>query len=514
MAVHVYRHPDRRHQLGDRLVCPCRAVVCSTSSLTVLLTLSIRGEAMRYAALLLSTHALALAGCALRPAGDGSRADVTGAAVVYEGARLVPGTGAPAIEPAAFVVEQGVITQVGRAGQVTAPAAARRVDLSGKTVIPALIGAHGHPGYQSGLTFSSEVYSRELLLADLDRAAYFGVGTVLSMGIDAGDLVFQIREETASGLHAGARMLTAGRGIGAPNAGPGFATWAGIAYEVTDEAAGREAVRELAAQGVDLVKIWVDDRGGRAPALSAPVYRAIIDEARRHDLSVTAHVYYHRDAIELVEAGIHAFAHLPRDQVVSDELVAAIVARGVYVMPNLGSSERSTQTEPPWADDPHLLRLLEQTIGPEVLDRVRRAYESRSPQAAAAARERYAILEQSTAKLAAAGARLVLGPDTGLSDHFFGYAEQRELELMVRAGMTAGEAIAAATSQAAAYLGRADLGSLIAGNRADFLVLDADPLDDIRNTRRITSVYLNGREMDREALRTRSRIPSRPGARP
>src|SRR5690606_26889452 len=119
-----------------------------------------------------------------------------------------------------------------------------------------------------------------------------------------------------------------------------------------------------------LVKIWVDDRGGRAPSLGAPVYRAIIDEAARFGLPVTAHVYYHADAVDLVEAGVHAFAHMPRDEVVSDDLTAAILARGVYVMPNLGGSERSTQTEPPWAGDPRLLRLLEETVDSEVVDRV------------------------------------------------------------------------------------------------------------------------------------------------
>ncbi len=452
---------------------------------------------------LLLSIPLLLSGCATQPASESAAIPTAPTRVLYENARLIPGTGAPAIEESAFVVQSGVITHVGRAGEIAAPEGAARVDLRGRTVMPALIGAHGHPGYQVGMTFSSEVYSRESLLADLDRAAYFGVGTVLSMGIDAGDLVFRIRDETAEGRHGGARLLTAGRGIGAPDAGPGFATWAGIAYEVTTEEQGSEAVRELAAARVDLVKIWVDDRGGRAPSLAAPVYVAIIDEARRLGMTVTAHVYYHRDAEDLVEAGVHAFAHMPRDEVVSDELVTAIVAGDVYVMPNLGGSERSARTEPPWSGDPALLRLLEETVDPEVVDRVHRSYADRTAPAAAAARERYSILERSLARLADAGARIVVGPDTGLSDHFFGYAEQRELELMVRAGMSPMAAIVAGTSRAADYLGRSDLGSLQVGKRADFLVLDANPLDDIRNTRRIAALYLDGNEIDRQAIRAR-----------
>jgi len=421
--------------------------------------------------------------------------------LLFEGATLIPGSGAPAIENSGFLVQDGVITRVGRMEEFEIPSGTVRVDLRGKTVMPALIGAHGHPGYQEGLTFSSDVYSRETLLADLARAAFFGVGTVLSMGIDPGELVFEIRDETGRGEHGGARLLTAGRGIGAPNAGPGFATWAGIAYEVTTEETGRAAVRELADRQVDMVKIWVDDRGGRAPALAPEVYRAILEEAASLGLPVTAHVFYHSDTELLVEAGVHGLAHMARDEVMSDALVADIVRRGVFVMPNLGGAERSRRLDPPWEEDLQLLTLLEQTVQPAVLERMHASFTTRTPEAAEAARERYAILEASVAKLAEAGAKLLVGPDTGLSDHFFGYAEQRELELLVEAGMTPAQVIVAATSRGAEYLGLENTGLLAEGRAADFLILDANPLDDIRHTRHISAVYLGGREVDRGTSR-------------
>jgi len=417
--------------------------------------------------------------------------------VLFEGAILIPGSGAPAIENSAFLVQDGILTRVGRAGEFEIGPGTVRIDLRGKTVMPALIGAHGHPGYQEGLTFSSDVYSREVLLADLARAAFFGVGTVLSMGIDPGDLAFEIRDETARGEHGGARLLTAGRGIGSPNAGPAFATWAGIAYEVTTEEAGRAAVRELAERQVDMVKIWVDDRGGRAPALAPDVYQAILDEAAAIGLPVTAHVFYHSDAELLVEAGVHALAHMARDEVMSDALVAEIVRRGVFVMPNLGGAERSRLLAPPWEDDAQFLSLLEATVQRAVLERMHETFTSRTPEAAEAARARYSILEASVAKLSAAGAKLLVGPDTGLSDHFFGYAEQRELELLVEAGMTPSDAIVAATGRGAEYLGLENTGTLVEGRVADFLILDANPLEDIRHTRQISAVYLGGREVDR-----------------
>jgi cytosine/adenosine deaminase-related metal-dependent hydrolase len=185
-----------------------------------------------------------------------------------------------------------------------------------------------------------------------------------------------------------------------------------------------------------------------------------------------------------------------------DALVAAVVRRNVYVMPNLGGAERNTHTAtPPWMDEPYLAGLLRDTVSPEVIGRIRASFAKRSAEAVAPARATYGNMTGSLARLNTAGARIILGCDTGLPDHFFGYAEQRELELMVAAGMTPAQVIVAATSRSAEYLGIRDTGSLAAGKNADFLVLDANPLDDIRNTRRIAKMYVKGVEVDRSALR-------------
>ncbi|OFW00246.1 MAG: hypothetical protein A3I61_08775 [Acidobacteria bacterium RIFCSPLOWO2_02_FULL_68_18] len=424
--------------------------------------------------------------------------------VLFEGALVVAGDLSAPIVNSAFLVEDGTIRRVGRRGEVQAPAGAGRVDLAGKVVMPALINAHGHPGFQRGLTFSRDNYTRDTYLDDLYRAAYFGVRVVLSQGIDAGDLAFEIRRDRQRAGASAARLLTAGRGIGAPNAGPGAAAFQGIAYEVTTPETGRAAVRELAARNVDVVKIWVDDRGGRAVRLAPPVYRAIIDESHRRGLKVNAHVFYHDDAVDLVEAGIDGLAHLVRDREMDGPLVASIVRRGVYVMPNLSGSERGTHAGlPPWFEEPGLGALLRDTVSAPVVARMRAAFTSREPAAAAAARERYAVLQRSLRRLSAAGARIILGSDTGLEDHVFGHAEQRELEAMVDAGMTPAQVVAAATSRTAEYLGLRDMGAIVPGRRADFLVLGANPLDDIRHTRRIEAVYFDGRRLDRSAIRAR-----------
>lgn len=424
------------------------------------------------------------------------------AQTLYEGARLIPGDGSAVIERSAILVDQQLITRVGAAGSFTVPAATTRVDLSGKTIMPALIATHVHPGFQQGVTYSAANYTRETVVSDLARALYFGVSVVQSMGIETGDLLYQLRAEQSLGRPQGALLLVAGRGIGSPNAGPGGAAYAGIAYEVTTAAEARKAVEELAGRKVDMVKIWVDDRNGRAPKLSPLLYRAVIDEAHRRQLRVIAHVFYHTDAVDLVDAGIDAFAHLVRDTVMDDALVAAIVKKNVVVMGNLTTPLKPTfATLPPWltAGDP-MTTLLSAAVTPPALARMQGYYAKRDPKAVEGARQRYGILQQSLAKLNAAGARIVLGADTGLEDHPFGFAEQLELQAMVEAGMTPAQAIVAATSRAAEFLNLRGTGVLGAGKRADFLVLDANPLTDITNTRRISRIVIGNAEVDRRAL--------------
>jgi imidazolonepropionase-like amidohydrolase len=422
--------------------------------------------------------------------------------VLFEHARVIPGDGRPAIDDAALLVERGMITGIGRAGDIVLPAGGTRIDLAGKTVMPAMISTHVHPGFQKGLSYRAENFTRENILADLDRELYAGVSTVMSLGIETGDVMFQIRADQAQGRAGGARLLLAGRGIGAPNAGPGNDVYAYFAYAVTTEDEIRRAVREQAARKVDIIKIWVDDRGGRAPRIPIPLALAAIDEAHKHGLKIAAHIFYHDDAVALAQAGIDAFAHLVRDREMSDELIALMLKNKVYVMPTLGSTERSTHSSPPaWVDEPYLAGLLRDMVPAEVVTRIGNSFAGRDPADVARRRQGYAILERSFAKLSAAGAAILLGCDTGLEDNIFGYAEQRELELMVAAGMSPSQAIVAATSRAAEFVGLPDRGTLAPGKRADLLVLDADSLDDIRNTRRIAKLYLAGAEVDRAAIR-------------
>jgi imidazolonepropionase-like amidohydrolase len=422
--------------------------------------------------------------------------------ILFEGARIIPGDGSPAIEDGALLVQDSAVWRVGRKGEIAPPDGAKRIDVTGKTIMPAIVSAHVHPGFQRGLSYSAQNYTRETVMDDLNRALYFGISTVNSLGVEKGDLLYQIRADQAEGKLGGARLLLAGRGIGAPNAGPGAAAYANIAYEITTEQQALDAVHELADRHVDGLKIWVDDRGGRAPSLPLALSRAVIDEGHRLGFKVSAHIYYHKDAVELAAAGVDNFAHLVRDTVMSDELIATVVEKGIYVMPNIGTPERSTHAVvPAWFDEPALAGLLADTEPAAVIARIRASFTDRDEATAARARAIYANVQKSVAKLAAADARIILGSDTGLEDHPFGFAEQKELEIMAKAGMTPGEVIVAATSRSAAFLGLQDRGVIAPDRRADLLVLDANPLDDIRNTRHIAAMYIAGKEVDRAALK-------------
>src|SRR5215468_1027381 len=174
--------------------------------------------------------------------------------LLFEGARLIAGDGSAAMENTAILVERGTIAHIGRRGEVALPAGATRIDLAGKTAMPALIATHVHPGFQRGLTYAAENFKRETILEDLNRALYFGVSTVMSQGVERGEVMFQIRAEQAEGRLGGAKLMLAGRGMGAPNAGPGNMIYADFAYSLTNEAEARRSVQENVAKKVDALK--------------------------------------------------------------------------------------------------------------------------------------------------------------------------------------------------------------------------------------------------------------------
>ena len=261
----------------------------------------------------------------------------------FEGARLIDGNGGAPVERSAFLVEDGILAWVGAPGEREAPEGAARVDLTGKTVIPALIDAHQHVGLTSVTegTYSTDNYTLANLVEHLERTAYHGVAATMSLGLEADEtLAFELRNARFPNA---ARFLTSGRGIAAtPMAGPQQEYRLGIPRGAQTAAEGRAAVDELHGHGVDIIKIWVDDRGGTVPKLAPEVYRAIIDEAHARGMRVTAHLGSTSglaDAKDLLRAGVDGFAHTVRDRDVDEEYMALVREYpDVWTIPNLPGS--------------------------------------------------------------------------------------------------------------------------------------------------------------------------------
>jgi imidazolonepropionase-like amidohydrolase len=423
-------------------------------------------------------------------------------ATLFSGARLIVGDGT-AIERAEWLVDNGRVTAVGREATLKTPPGTVRVSLAGKTVIPALVNLHGHVGYQGAEAFVAENYTADNIVDHLRRYAYYGVGTVVSLGTDAGAAADGIRQEQLGpGRFGEAQLRHAGRGFALPNAGPAFPAMRPSPYGVTTADEARRLVRELATRGVDVVKIWVDDRNGTVPKLPPEVYGAVIEEAHAQTLKVIAHVYYLADAKALARAGIDGFAHPVRDAEVDGELVDLLKARSIFVMANMSLAERGSRPgRPAWLSDP----FLSDSVDARALDRLAQALDARTPEAVERGATTFRNIERSLRRLVSAGVPVVLGSDSGIPDHFMGYTEHRELEVMAAAGMSPADVLAAATGRAAAAMGLTDVGIIARGRRANFVVLNANPLEDISRTKQIDAVYLEGVIIDRAGYRARWR---------
>ena len=381
---------------------------------------------------------------------------------VFEGARVIVGDARAPVENASFVVNGSRFVTLGRTGDVRAPAGATRVNLAGTTVMPAIIDTHTHLSQ-----------TREALNDDLRRRAYFGVGAAMSLGQDTTDASFQVRSQTMPGM---ARFFTAGRGITAPE--PGRTT---APYWVTTTAEARKAVQENAAKKVDIIKIWVDDRMGAVKKLSPDLYTAVIDEAHKNRLRVIAHIYTLDDAKATLRAGVDAFAHGVRDKELDDEFMMLVKQRPNLVLgPNM--PDRGVVANIDW---------LRSSLGAADFETLQKGNTNR-PDAQAF----WGIQARNLAKMNAAGVRIVVGTDGNTP-----YAPHFEMADMVAAGMTPMQVIVAATSSGARFLRMADTGTIEPNKSADFIVLDANPLDDITNTRKISSVYLRGARVDRSSYK-------------
>ena len=328
---------------------------------------------------------------------------------------------------------------------------------------------------------SDEARRTELLDAAIGVFARYGITTVLSLGGEQRP-AFAARDAQGTATLDRSRIYLSGE----------------IVIGKTAEQA-RQMVASVAETRPDIIKIRVDDNLGTSPKMTPEVYRAVIVEAHRRGLRVAAHIFYLEDAKDLLRAGVDMIAHSVRDKDIDDEFIGLMKARNVPYCPTL-TREVSTfvyESSPAFFSDPFFLREADRAVMAQLKEPARQTAmsNSRSAQAYKAA---LPIARRNLERAAAAGLLIAMGTDAGPSpERFQGYFEHIEMEMMVAAGLSPARVLRAATSDAARALEVDGIGTLKAGAWGDFVVLDRDPLEDIRNTRTISGVFIAGNAVKR-----------------
>ncbi len=434
---------------------------------------------VRNSARLVAAAALAAAATACGGGTQETQAPADGATTVLTGVRIIDGTGAAPVDQGVIVINEGRITAAGPASSVQVPAGATQVDLAGKTVMPGIIDAHAHVRADNkALPVPDDLLRRLRVLAS------YGVTTVVSLGQNENDAelaeVARLRDTQDQGPLDRSRIYTSGptmRNLKAPEE-------------------GRVTVDRRVEQKADRIKFHLD----ATPTQMKPdTYGAIIEQAHKHGLRAAAHIYDLADAKGVVERGIDLVGHSVRDQDVDQALIDAMKQRGVAYVPTL-TRELSVfvyESTPAFFSDPFFQRgmsLFKEEV--DVLSTPGYQQKVRESKTAQAIKQALVQANRNLKILSDAGVPIAMGTDAGGGEgRWAGYFEHVELEMMVKAGMSPAQVIVAATSAAAKTSVLDHVGTIAPGKAADLLVLDADPLQDILNTRKIHSVWIGGRRL-------------------
>jgi imidazolonepropionase-like amidohydrolase len=389
-------------------------------------------------------------------------------------ATVIDGSGAAPMRDYTIVMERGRIREMGPSSSVKVPAGATVVDLTGKFIVPGIINAHGH-------------VASETAEPELRQYALYGITTAVNQGTDKGDALVKIKREQQAGNLRGARVMTTMWRFD-PNP------------DVATPEQARAKVDEIVAQGADLVKVWVEGQYGTRAKIAPDVRIAVLDQARKHGKVTTTHIYEIEDARMMIEAGVNILAHAVRDREVDAGFIALMKQRNITLIPTLTRDEGliAYAHTPPWIEE----EFFRKSVPPERMEVLRTKVrdQQRKSKQTPLVTAGFEMNKINLKKLSDAGVRIAFGTDSGgPADRFFvqGYFEHREMELMVLSGMTPMQVIQAFSKNSAEALRiDKDYGTLARGKAADLLVLEKNPLEDIKNMRTMQTIYLGGRKFE------------------
>ncbi len=409
---------------------------------------------------------------------------------VITGATLINPTAATPVANAVVVITGSRITQVGTAATVTPPAGAERIDATGKFLMPGLADMHNHLG-AGGMSLGPQ---RENYIGNLGRLLAVGVTTVFNPDGGEGEFA-KLKSAAAADASPYARFFGTGPAITVPGASLGQQ---GLTPATVADA--RAVVQKLKAANVDAIKVHRDDLAWASkrtlPLMASDVLQAVVEEAHRQGLRAYVHAPQLQRAKEALRAGVDGLMHGIIDEPIDQDFIALMKKNSAVYVPTLGLFEDvadvgafAKRQAPHWdqlgLQPPGIYQTFTSPQGIQIFQSLLNN--------TAFTKEHLPMLRTNMQQAFAAGIPIVMGSDTGFFGVLLGVATPLEVELMVEGGLKPIDALRAATINAARMIGRdKELGSVDAGKMADLLILDANPLDDIRAIRRIHRVVKGG----------------------